>query len=155
MADTPLKPDSLEQFARLLALGVEAGEAYRKSGVGAALACTVRDAERKPEIQARVAALKASGEAMVGADMPIEVSKLSEPTVLEMLLRDRELARSTGQASAAVRASELIGKQKGMFVERKDVNLNVNTMLAVRLDEAIRRVDAAPVLELTAIESRD
>ncbi len=152
MSTNPLKPDSVEQFARLLAVGVEAGEAYRKSGVGAALACTVRDAERRPEILARVAVLKGSGLTADEGDPIIDVRRLDEPTVLGMLLKDRELARSTGQASAAVRASELIGKQKGLFVDRKDVNLNVNTQLAIRLDEAIKRVARPPLLELEAIE---
>ena len=37
-----------------------------------------------------------------------------------MLLADRELARQKGQASAAIRATELLGIELGMFTTRSD-----------------------------------
>jgi hypothetical protein len=37
-----------------------------------------------------------------------------------MLMEDRRLARETGQVGAAVRATELLGKQLGMFIERRE-----------------------------------
>ena len=40
--------------------------------------------------------------------------------MMEMLLADRELARQNGQAGAAIRAAELLGKELGMFVDRSD-----------------------------------
>lgn len=43
---------------------------------------------------------------------------IGEDTFIRMLLDDREMARATGQAAAAVRAAELIGKAKGLLVER-------------------------------------
>jgi hypothetical protein len=39
---------------------------------------------------------------------------------MDMLLADRELARKNGQSSAAIRATELIGVELGMFVTRTD-----------------------------------
>jgi len=44
--------------------------------------------------------------------------RLTKTAVMEMLLADRELARQNGQASAAIRAAELLGKELGMFVPR-------------------------------------
>ena len=43
---------------------------------------------------------------------------IGENEFLQMLIDDRELARATGQAAAAVRAAELIGKAKGLLVDR-------------------------------------
>ena len=37
-----------------------------------------------------------------------------------MLIADRELARKNDQSSAAIRATELLGKELGMFVDRSD-----------------------------------
>lgn len=38
-----------------------------------------------------------------------------------MLIEEREFARSINQAGAAVRAIELIGKELGMFIDRKEI----------------------------------
>jgi hypothetical protein len=40
--------------------------------------------------------------------------------VIDMLIEDRELARKNGQSSAAIRATELIGIELGMFVKQTD-----------------------------------
>ena len=40
--------------------------------------------------------------------------------MIDMLIDDRELARKNGQSSAAIRATELLGKELGMFVDRSD-----------------------------------
>jgi hypothetical protein len=45
---------------------------------------------------------------------------LTKTAVIEMPLADRE-ARVKGQSSAAVRASELLGKELGMFVDRAEI----------------------------------
>ena len=37
-----------------------------------------------------------------------------------MLMDDRELAREKGQTAAAIRAAELLGKELGMFIERRE-----------------------------------
>jgi hypothetical protein len=135
----------LERFAVLVASGVTAPDAYQRAGVALELGITVRQAEQRSA--ERVAALRrapASGAVAVTA-------KPAEESVREMLLADRELARTTGQASAAVKAAELVGKLDGLFIERKQVDMNVSMQLASRLDEAIRRV-AGPVVEVVAVE---
>lgn len=136
MASAPLNPPSLEQFARLLATGVEASEAYRTSGVGGALACTVREAERRPDVQARVAVLRSAPKDEV--DEPkLDPRRIGKLDVIAMLLKERELARATGQAAPAVRATELIGKELGMFVDRKIVDLTVLDKMDIEEQKAL------------------
>jgi hypothetical protein len=48
-------------------------------------------------------------------------NELKIQDIQEFLLTDREKAHALGQISTAVRAAELLGKQLGMFVERKEV----------------------------------
>jgi ribosomal protein S4 len=133
----------LERFAVLVASGVTAPDAYQRAGVALELGITVRQTEQRSA--ERVAELRRSGSVVAAAAKPAEES------VREMLLADRDLARSTGQASAAVKAAELVGKLDGLFIERKQVDMNVSMQLASRLDEAIRRV-AGPVVEVVAVE---
>jgi hypothetical protein len=121
---------AVDTFARLLATGVAETEAYTKSGIGSVLACSVSQAVRHPDVVARVAQLKSSGVTTTSApaaeaEPRIDPRKVDKQTVLSMLIRDRELARATGQASAAVRASELIGKELSMFIDRKQIDLSI------------------------------
>src|SRR5207253_5105550 len=55
-----------------------------------------------------------------GALAAIERVRLTKTAVMDMLMADRELARKNGQSSAAIRATELIGIELGMFVTRTD-----------------------------------
>ena len=131
-ADKPLTPES-EKFARLLAVGVEQGEAYRRSGVGV-LGSTVAATAGRPEIVARIRWLREhedGGEADAPREPALDPKRVGKVDVIAMLLRDRELARSTGQASAAVRAGELIGKELGMFVDRKVVDLTILDKMSI------------------------
>jgi len=45
---------------------------------------------------------------------------------MDMLLADRELARKNGQSSAAIRATELLGIELGMFTTRSDNKHSLN-----------------------------
>jgi hypothetical protein len=47
-----------------------------------------------------------------------------------MLIADRELARKNGQSSAAIRATELLGKELGMFIDRSDHRHHVERRFA-------------------------
>jgi len=118
---TPLAP-ALESFAKLLAVGVAATEAYSKSGVGAALACSVSQAERNPDIVARVAWLRENIPSLPRErdlnDPFLDPKDVTREHVMGMLLRDRIKATATGQINAAVNAAKLLGQEIGMFVER-------------------------------------
>jgi phage terminase small subunit len=106
-----LKNTRHEIFAQELARGRSATDAYeaagykRDSGHSSRLAAIGR-------IRERVTELKEGAALRVG---------LERADVLAMLMQERELARERGQLSAAIRATELIGRELGMFVERSEV----------------------------------
>lgn len=133
-----------ETFARLLAGGATPQIAYAESGIGKKHACTVDQAQRLPGMWARVEWLKAQPkEVTEEARQPLPVADLANISPLEikeMLIKDRQLARSMGQVAAAVRCTELLGKQEGMFVDRSEQKIDVTHTIASRLDEAIKRV---------------
>jgi hypothetical protein len=108
-----------ERFAQALAAGKTAVDAYEWAGYrrNRGHASTLR---KNPGLLKRVdEILESRGQIQGrGALAAIERARLSKTTVIEMLLADRELARQNGQSSAAIRATELLGKELGMFVER-------------------------------------
>ena len=57
-----------------------------------------------------------------------------------MLIADRELARKNGQSSAAIRATELIGIELGMFVRRTDNKHTVERRFSELSEEEQERV---------------
>src|SRR6516164_9288727 len=110
-----------ERFAQALAEGktaVDAPEAagYRRNrGHALTLRRNPRNLQRVDEI------LETKGQIQGrGALAAIERAMLTKTAVIEMPLADRE-ARVKGQSSAAVRASELLGKELGMFVDRAEI----------------------------------
>lgn len=117
---TGLTDTRLEQFASLVASGIIARDAYVKAGVGG-LGLSLPAASKLME--KRVQQLRDA------APSNVVISKVdNSDDVINMLIQDRELAREGGQASAAVRASELIGKHMGMFVERVDARVSVTLL---------------------------
>jgi hypothetical protein len=63
-----------------------------------------------------------------------------------MLIEDRELARQNGQSSAAIRATELLGKELGMFVDRSDNRHRVEPRFS-QLPKEQQEAVAADLLE--------
>jgi hypothetical protein len=60
-----------------------------------------------------------------------------------MMIEDRELARSQGQSAAAIRASEVLGRElAGLYVEKRQVDIN----------EGIRGLSEGELEELLAKE---
>ena len=55
-----------------------------------------------------------------GKERAVERISIQKADVLAMLIEDRRLAREKGQVAAAVRAAKLLGKQLGMFIERRE-----------------------------------
>ena len=110
-----------ERFAQALAAGKSAVDAYELAGYrrNRGHASTLR---RNPKLLKRVdEILETQGQIQGrGALAAIERAKLTKTTVIDMLIADRELARKNGQSSAAIRATELLGKELGMFVDRSD-----------------------------------
>src|SRR6266436_3454746 len=110
-----------ERFAQALAAGKTAVDAYEAAGYrrNRGHAATLR---KNPKLLKRVdEILETRGQIQGrGALAAIERVRLTKTAVMDMLMADRELARKNGQASAAIRAAELLGKELGMFVDRSD-----------------------------------
>ena len=110
-----------ERFAQALAAGKNAVAAYEFAGYrrNRGHASTLR---KNPKLLKRVdEILETQGQIQVrGALAAIERARLTKTIVMDMLIADRELARQNGQSSAAIRATELLGKELGMFVQRTD-----------------------------------
>jgi hypothetical protein len=109
---TPLKRRRHELFAQGLAGGASQADAYetagfrRDDGHASRLAGDGR-------IQTRVTELQTESAQRVALD---------REGMLRMLISDRDLARARGQAAAAIRATELLGREIcGMFIERKEI----------------------------------
>ena len=110
-----------ERFAQELAAGKSAVDAYEAAGYrrNRGHASTLR---KNPKLLKRVdEILETRGQIQGrGALAAIERIRLTKAAVMDMLLADRELARQKGQASAAIRATELVGVELGMFTTRSD-----------------------------------
>ena len=108
-----------ERFAQALAAGKTAVDAYEFAGYrrNRGHASTLR---KNPKLLKRVdEILETQGQIQGrGALAAIERAGLTKSRFMEMLIDDRELARKNGQASAAIRATELLGKELGMFIDR-------------------------------------
>jgi hypothetical protein len=63
---------------------------------------------------------------------------------MAMLIEDHDSARAKGQFGAAIRAAELLGKELGMFVERRE--LRIEERLAAMTPEQ-REEDARQLAE--------
>jgi hypothetical protein len=105
-----------ERFAQLCAQGVLQTDAYVQAGFeseGAdAISTNSSRLAGRPEVRARRDEL---------LERAAKRAELRISDVTEMLMQDRALARSLGQPSASIRAAELLGKQLGMFVDRKEI----------------------------------
>jgi hypothetical protein len=152
-ASAPLSEPE-ETFARMLASGLAPQQAYTESRIGVAKACTIDQAQRLPGMWGRVQWLKAQPPEVQKAirepppEYEIDPKAPKDEQVIGMLIRDHALACAMGQVSAAVRAAELIGKQQGMFIDRSEQKIDIRHAIAVRLDDAIKRVAPRPVLAL-------
>ena len=117
----PLENAKHERFAQALAAGKNAVDAHELAGYrrNRGHASTLR---KNPKLLKRVdEILETRGQIQGrGALAAIERVDLTKTTVIDMLIEDRELARKNGQSSAAIRATELIGIELGMFVKQTD-----------------------------------
>ena len=110
-----------ELFAQALAAGQNASQAYEHAGYkpnrGNATAL-----KQNESISMRVSELLDEQQRVIvqSTAKAIEQAAITKTDVIRMLLDDRELARKANQASAAIRADELLGKQMGMFIDRRE-----------------------------------
>ena len=141
-ANTPL-PEPEETFCRLVARGTDPVTAYSESRIGVVKACTVDQAKKLPGVWARIEWLRRTAVVEERAPQPedgLSAKTINNANVIDLLIADHVIARGMGQMSAAVKCAELIGKEKGMFVERSNVQVDIRHLIAVRLDDALKRV---------------
>lgn len=110
-----LKNPRHERFAQELAKGKSATEAYGLAGYKP----NQQNASRlmlNDVVKARVAELSAKV-----AERAIERAALTKEWVIEKLRANLERAERSDQGSVANRTLELLGKEVGMFIERREV----------------------------------
>lgn len=154
-----------ERFAQNLAKGMHQGKAYKDAGYSAAYRSSSSLLARKQHIRARVdEILKARGEAATQTFVAVERKfELTRQWVVEKLVKNAEIAlgerpiQHRGEAeyrydgAVAARSLELLGREVGLFVERKqiDVIADVKRLSDAELLQQIRET-AGELLELTA-----
>lgn len=112
----PQLPNAMhERFAQARARGldgtasaIEAGYAERSARVRAC------ELNKRPDVAARIEELRAQVEKAVVREIAI-----SREWVLQQLVANAQDARAANDRGAANRALELIGKEMGMFIDRK------------------------------------
>lgn len=117
----PLPNPRHELFAQSIAKGENASQAYVSAGFrpSRANACRLQQDER---IQQRVADLLAdrAKKDVRAAEKAVESLALSRKWVLSRLVINAEGALARHDGATANRALELIGKEQGMFIDRKE-----------------------------------
>lgn len=114
-----LKNAKHERFAQQVAKGVDIGKAYAKSGYKASKHAAEVSGSRllkKAEIQARIEELKSAT-----AEQAVRDSSITKAEIMRMLRDNYRLAMKEKEIAPANRAAELLGKEIGMFVERKRI----------------------------------
>jgi phage terminase small subunit len=104
-----------ERFAQSVAFGIPSHAAYIEAGYREHHDNPYRLRENEG-VKARIMEIQADTAKRVN---------LSRADLLQMMIEDRELARSQGQSAAAIRASELLGRElAGLYIEKRQVDIN-------------------------------
>jgi phage terminase small subunit len=113
-----------ERFAQLVAKGKSIGLAYVSAGYRPHAANPTRLRARR-EIDERIGEIEATQQLVQekAEERAIDAVSITRAGVLRMLIEDHDVAREKGQIGAAVRATELLGKELGMFVERRELRI--------------------------------
>jgi phage terminase small subunit len=126
-----LKNPRHERFAQLVASGVRPGEAYvalgySKNGAAQSAARLIQ----RTDIRKRLDDILASAAQSVAAEVAFDQKRVLSR--LDVLGRKAEELK---QFSAAVRCEELIGKERGMFVERSEQVKKIRSVRDMDLEE--------------------
>ena len=113
--------DRQRRFVQEYLIDLNATQAYMRAGYSpGGAAQSAKKLLTNPKIQAEIA----KGQAKVANRLEITVEK-----VLGDLEELRVLAMAAGQYSPATRAAELLGKQIGMFVEKRETKITDERMV--------------------------
>jgi hypothetical protein len=150
-----------EKYAQLVAAGESQSKAYVAAGYkdsNSAAVCASKLAHR-PHVEARVKEITDNAARVAGRKLGIK-----KADVIQMLLDDREAARTRNQYGPAVRATELIGKELGMFVDRQRIETGpldeaeieeLDAIAEQVIAEAARRAVGQSPAHETRAETRD
>lgn len=146
-ASRTLPDPKWELFAQAMAEGRNQSEAAQLSGSkGKSLAVRGSELMRKPGVAARVDYLRSKS-----SEIAVRTTALSKSRVLHNLEEITRLAIQAEDYSSANRANELIGKELGMFIERKV--LGIQDLRSMSPDDLLRLTSEIDS-QLTAIECK-
>jgi hypothetical protein len=114
-----------EAFAQALAAGKCAGDAYKNAGFAPSYANASR-LQRQDHIRRRVDEILARKQCAVDRAVANAAERigLTEEWVLRRLRTNAVLAARRGDTAASNRATELIGRHLGLFIDRKEIQIN-------------------------------
>jgi phage terminase small subunit len=131
-----------ERFAQELAKGKSAAEAYELAGYkpNRGNASVLKQQE---SILSRVSELLAAREKIEerATEKAVEKTAITKAWIIEQLVDNVREAKQNGQTGPANRALELLGKELGMFIDRKEVGKpgDFDNMTPDELAEYVRR----------------
>lgn len=148
----PLSNPRYERFAICYAAhgngtraALEAGFAAGQRNQSAAVRAV--DLMKREEIRQRVAELNAVAERKTTAAVAVD-----RAWVLNELILNAQSAREANDRSAANRALELVGKEMGMFVDRKlEMKSPLEALSAQELQALVRLIDSGQLLDITPV----
>jgi hypothetical protein len=137
----PIKNPRHELFAQGVAKGENASQAYENAGYkpSRANACHL---QQQANVSQRIAELleqrRKRGE--IASERAIAALAVDRKWVLSKLVQNAEQALVNNDRSAANRALELIGKEQGMFIERRETGQPGDFANLSTVEEIIARV---------------
>ncbi len=145
----PLKNPKYEIFARRRARGATQGAAAVAAGYSERTARTAGSKiEKRQTVGARIGELRAQADrkravqAKRQSEDIIDVLAMDKAWVLGRLRQVFQVAMDKGQLAAANRALELIGKELGMFADKKHITIDrIERMDLNELQAAITEID--------------
>ena len=149
--ETALIPSELEMFATLLAAGKTPAQAYRESSVGVAMACglpLLMTAETKARVEWLREHAPGLGDPAAG-EPQYDPKKLSREDIVRMLLSARINALTLKNASAEVKAVELLGKTLGIFEDHVQVSGEVTRRVIIVPAKQRREIMDASCTDVT------
>jgi hypothetical protein len=143
-----------ERFAQLVSEGASQSDAYVEAGYhpGTEISKTACSSKLacKPKIKARILELQELGQRRAERKLA-----LKRTDILQMLIDDRDAARKKGQLGPAVRATELLGRTMGLFIDKAEIKTNALDDIDIgQLDELSEKLIAESARRI-AITDRD
>lgn len=122
---------------------IEAG--YSPGGNSNGAASRAVELLRRPLVKARIAELHS-----VVARLSLKAVSVDRAWVLKMLIENAESAVKAEDRPSANRALELVGKELGMFIDRKmDVKSPLDALTAQELTALVELIDRGGLLDIT------